>query len=113
MRRFKKTAHFYGVNNMKENKELEKDDIRINQEVHGQIPQEYCNNFYGDAPTIGGLTWHSIYIGDECAADCQEAADREDDEHDDPDELLVLFYPGADLREDALALAHEVVDRWE
>lgn len=56
MRRFKKTAHFYGVNNMKENKELERDDIRIDQEVHGQIPQEYCNNFYGDAPTMGGLT---------------------------------------------------------
>lgn len=26
------------------------------KEIHGQTPQEFCNDFYGDEPEMGGLT---------------------------------------------------------
>lgn len=49
---------------MKENNELTRDDIAIDHDMqsaeklredHNQTPQEFCEEHYGEEPTIGGI----------------------------------------------------------
>ena len=56
---------------------------------------------------------HAADDRDEDAQYSEHSTQAEDDEHDDPHELLVVLDPGADLRGDALGLAHKVVDGGE
>ena len=50
--------------NLKENNELTRDDIAIDHDMqsaeklredHNQTPQEFCEEHYGEEPTIGGI----------------------------------------------------------